>query len=216
MSQTCHVVDDLFGALDVAKEHSGISPEAQVMGFTMYFQPSARGYLVLTDLIPYAITEDLCPATWQRVKARIFQSRDYFMRGAGGPAGQVVNLHGRQPLYADPRQDRLGHSKELFMVVQIERRMQASHNVQVGEAASRGVAQQFPGGFERHPVCLFMIFITPEGAKVALVFAQVGGIDVQTVNEIGLLSIQGNTPLIGPAHELRERSIAQQRKRLFF
>src|ERR671931_4427 len=68
-----HVIDTLFVRLDVTVEHREVATHAEPVRLPVDLEISLRAALVVADLPPYALSEDLGAAAWKRVESRSLQ-----------------------------------------------------------------------------------------------------------------------------------------------
>ena len=117
---------------------------------------------------------------------------------------KISDLHHRERLQMDLRKPLLQAAQHLAIPIERQLRMQAAHDVELGDRFAVAVAGAFPDLFERHGVRLGILGALSESAQAATGDADIGRIDVAVDVEIGDVAVQAL------AHAIRHPADAQQ------
>ena len=147
-----HVIDALGGRLDVAVEHRDVRAHAEPVRDAVNLEIAIGAALVVADLPPHALRENLGAAARQRVEPGVHQLAQHLLVGPAVEIGEERDLDGGEALQMDVRTDPLEAAQHVQVVVERQIRVQAVDDVDLGERLVRARAQLVPGLLERHRV----------------------------------------------------------------
>ena len=100
------MIDALFDRLDVAVEHGDVGAHAEAVRGAMNLQVAIGAALVVADLAPHALGEDLRAAAGQRIEAGIHQLAEHLLVGPAVEVGEERDLDGGEALQVNVGPDR--------------------------------------------------------------------------------------------------------------
>src|SRR5678815_1150156 len=118
----------------------------------MNLEVAIAAALIVSDLPPYALREDLGAASRQRVEPRVHQLAQNLLVGLAIEIGEERNLHRGEALEMDVGADPLEAAQQLRVVVEREIRVQTVDDVNHGEWLVGALPQLVPRLVERHGV----------------------------------------------------------------
>ena len=145
---------------------------------------------MVADDAPHAFGEDFGSAARQRIDAGLFHSAQAIFNGEFAAAGQVADLNHGQRLDVDSWEAFLESGDHLAVPLEIEFRMQAADDVELGDRLGIALAGAFPDVFERHLIGGGVTLLAPEGAELAGGDADVGRVDVPIDVVVGRIAVQ--------------------------
>lgn len=172
----------------MAEQQRRIGRHFQLVCVRVDVQPPVCADFIGTDLRSDTLRKDLGSASGQGIQAGLLQGREYLCDTEPMLLSKPIDLHGSQGLDGDVRQDLLGVSKQIHIVFQRLVFRQSAYYVQIFQA--------LPAWFyfsnclgQLQGIGIRGIRFTPECTQTTLVFADIGGIDVQAMNKKDLLSM---------------------------
>ena len=196
-AQLQQVVDAVFVVLDVAVEHGGIRPEAQLVGQARGLQPFAAVDLVVADDGAHARREDLRAAAGHGIDAGIAQLDQRFFDGELGAAGEERDLDHGEGLDVDLGKALLQAADQVEEVFERQVGMQAADDVELGDCFGVAGGRRLPGLFESHGVAGRVALLAAKGAELAGRHADVGGVDVAIDVEVGHVAVHPLAHVVG-------------------
>ncbi len=127
------MVDALLGPFDVTVEHGAVRLQPGLVDGACDLEPASAVGLVVADLPPDALGEDLGATSRTRAEPGRFEPRDNFLDGGPAERGEEVELNHRERLEVDPREARFERDEELLVVLDPELRMEAADDVQLAD-----------------------------------------------------------------------------------
>ena len=139
-----HVVDPLGGRLDVAVEHRDVRAHAEPVRDAVDLQIAIGAALVVADLAPDPLRENLGAAARQRVEAGVHQLAQHLLVGPAVEVGEERDLDSGETLQVNLRTDPLEPAQHVQVVVERQIGVQAVDDVDFGERLVRARAQLVP------------------------------------------------------------------------
>ncbi len=167
--------------------------------------------LVVADLLPHPLGEDLRAAAGQRIEARVLELDEHLLVGHAVEIREERDLDGGEALEMNARTDPLEAAQQLQVVVERQIGMQAVDDVDFGQRLMGALPQLVPRLFERHRVRPVVAGLQPrEGAEQAAGDADVGRFEPDVEVVVGARAV----PLLAlairqPAERQRVRTVEQ-------
>jgi hypothetical protein len=147
-----HVVDALLHRLDVPVEHRDVGPETQPVGRAMNRQVAIRAALVVADLLPHPLGEDLGAAARQGIEPGRHQLDEHLLVRHAVEVREECDLDGGEALQMDARSHALHPGQHLRVVAERQIGMEAVDDVNLGQRLVRAAPQLVPRFLEAHRV----------------------------------------------------------------
>jgi hypothetical protein len=189
------VVDPLLVGLDVAVEHRAVRRDPERVRNAVHLQPGLGVLLAGGDEPPDAIGEDLGAAAGQRAEPRVFELAQHLLVREAREVGHVVDLARREALEVHVRHRLLQPSDDLEVVVEVHVRALAADHVDLREAGHLALtARVLDELFRGVRVGVLLLLRDGEGAELALHAADVRLVQVEVLDEVGVVRAASQPP----------------------
>ena len=126
-----------------------------------------------------------------------------------------MDLDGSQRLESGARQHAPDGSEQIEIVIEVQLWVQTADDVHVGELPGSGVFQSFSDLRDCECIGPLRLILTPERTEPTLVFADVRGVQVQTVHIVDVSVMHAPANSVGLSHQFGGVRLLQQPQRLF-
>ena len=171
--------------------------------------------LVVADLLPHALGEDLGAAAGQRIEPRLLQLAQHLLVGLAVEIGEERDLDGGEALQVDLGADLLEAAQHVRVVRERQVGMQAVDDVDFGQRLAGALPQLVPRLLERHRVRPGIAGTQPrERAEQAARDADVGRLEPDVEVVVGARAVALLALAVGePAERERVGTVEQARRR---